>query len=289
MKVYLKPHRNIPCLHRIANALEKYAPDWVEVTNVPDEAELMVMQITGRHDHRTIEGRNLKAKGKKYAVIQLVLGSCRNPDPADWLELWSGAEVVWSYYDLPGEFNFYHAPLGIDPDAWYIEDRERDYIIGSMGNYYKQECIGEIQTALWYSKQKARAVHIGENFNQHPLTDFLYKLNDAELRSVYNRCRWFSCLRRKDGFELPALEAILCGARPVMFDTPNYKQWFDGLVTFIPEEPPEKVFGSLVKLLKSGPPAVTEEHRRAVMERFNWKNIIEGFYARIEHPDPRPE
>lgn len=288
MKVYLKPHRDNPCLKRIADALTRYAPEWAEVTEDYDEADLVMMQITGRHDHRTIEGRNLKAKGKKYAVIQLVLGSCRNPDPADWQELWSGADVVWSYYDLPGEFNFYHAPLGVDPDVFYLEERERDYIIGSMGNYYKQECIGEVQAALWYRKQ-GRGVHIGENFNHHPAIDYLHGISDDDLRGIYNRCEWFSCLRRKDGFEMTVLESILCGARPIVFDTPNYKQWFDGLATFIPEDRPEKLTGTLGSLFRKPAPPVTEEHRQTVIERFDWKVIIEGFYAGIKYPDPVPE
>jgi glycosyltransferase involved in cell wall biosynthesis len=90
-----------------------------------------------------------------------------------------------------------------------------------------------------------------------------------------------SCLRRKDGFELPAVEGLLCNSRPIVYDAPRYRQWFDGLAEFIPEEDPEKVINNLVRLFQKSYKPVTEEERNETLKRFNWETIIKGFWNRV--------
>jgi len=285
VKIYLTPRRDARCLKRIETALRKYVPDDFEIVEEYTKADLYVMFVVGRRDHRTREARQILEAGKRYAVIQLVLGSCRNPNPADWKELWDGADLVWSYYDLPTD-NLYRTPLAAEHDVFYKEDIEREYQVGSQSDDFVRECIGELQFALWYVRKEKRGAHVGTNFNSNPIVDYYENLSDDEMRTLYNKCKWFSCLRRKDGFEMPAVEALLCGARPIMFDQPYFRQWFDGLAEFIPEGSAQNVASSLMAVLKRDPAPVTPEEIEETRRRFDWQQIVEGFYARLDHPDP---
>ena len=284
MKIHLTPHRSAFCLKRIEAALLENMPAWIEPADDGEEADLYVMYVTGTHDHRVREAQNIIKAGKQYAVIQLVLGSSRNPRPEEWLDLWEPARLVWSYYDLSGCLSdYYHAPLGPGSDVFSREEGvEKIYHAGSLGEgaYYKAECYGELFWALW-QLPPARGVHIGTGMPANPIVDYFKNPTDNELRLIYNQCRWFSCLRRKDGFEMPAVEALLCGTRPIMFDTPNYRQWFDGHAFFIPEEEPAKVAKNLLNILKRDPDDVPDEEIQEIRRRFDWKRITSGFYDGI--------
>lgn len=277
MKVYLDITFHSRGIERVITQLVKYLPAAMELTHNPEEADLTIVHVIGRRDHVLKRVRGLK----NYAVIQYVLGSCRNPDPNDWLEIWNNAKVVWSYYELSAHIpNLYHAPLAAEADVFHKMDAEKLYLVGTNGNSYKAECIGEVRYSVW--KAEGRAAHVGEKFDANPVVDYFQNIDDNELAVLYNKCNWFSCLRRKDGFELPAVEALLCGARPIVFDTPNYRQWFDGLAQFIPEASPDVVIKWLGKLFKDGPVPVSDEEIEETKNRFNWKRSIEEFWERCE-------
>jgi hypothetical protein len=65
-----------------------------------------------------------------------------------------------------------------------------------------------------------------------------------------------------------------------MFDTANYRQWFDGLAEFIPEVAPEIVVARLKKIFQGKVQPVTADEIAEVQKRFDWKTIIEGFWQR---------
>jgi len=263
---------------RVVFNLDKYLPDDMFRVSNPDEADLVVIHVNGRHDHRTRQALKIKASGRKYAVIQYVLQSCRNPNPLDWMELWGGATCMWSYYDLkeyvPG---MYHAPLATDPALFYKQETDKKYIVGTLGLDYRKECVGETRRAAF---MLGRTVHIGPNFIEDPNNDTVQNLTDDEVRNVYNQCHWFSVLRREDGFEMPGLEAALCGVRPIMYDTPNYRQWYDGISEFIPEQKSGMVVKNLKRLLSKEPRPVKDAEIADIKTRFNWKQIISEFWKR---------
>jgi len=276
VNVYFDLPRESRGMGRVVFNLDKHLPAGLSRVTNPDDADLVVLHVNGRRDHRTRQARAVVESGRKYAVIQYVLQSCRNPNPLDWLELWGGAACVWSYYDLrqyvPG---MYFAPLAADPDIFYPEQIEKKYIVGTLGKDYPKECIGETRRAAFLL---GRTVHIGPEFVRDPNNDTFENLTDDGVRRVYNQCHWFSVLRREDGFEMPGLEAALCGVRPIMFDTPNYRQWYDGIAEFIPEENSGKVIDSLKVLLAQPPRPVTE--REEIKTRFDWKRVVTGFWER---------
>ena len=98
------------------------------------------------------------------------------------------------------------------------------------------------------------------------------------MAGYYRSCDFGSGLHRIEGFEFPVLEGLLCGARPICFDLPCYRAWFDGLAEFIPED--LNVVENLVKLFIKGPRPVTEKEKAIVKKRFNWQKICKGFWSK---------
>jgi hypothetical protein len=278
MKFYFDNPTNSFAIDRVVTNLEKYMPDGLVRIASKQEADLIILHVFGRNHHITREAQSILGQRKQYAVIQYALKSTRNPDPKDWEILWGNAKIVWSYYDL-GD-NFYHAPLAADPEVFYKMDLDRNYLVGTLGvkECYQAECFGEVHLAAFQAQGKV--IHVGEQFISNPAVRYVSGISDKELNEIYNQCNWFACLRRKEGFEVTTVEALLCGARPIMFDTPNYRQWFDGLVEFIPESSVEKTVSNLRRIFRGKPHPVTEDEIEEIKRRFNWKKIIEGFWQR---------
>jgi hypothetical protein len=68
-----------------------------------------------------------------------------------------------------------------------------------------------------------------------------------------------------------------------MFDTPNYRQWFDGLAEFVPTYNPLKLSAHLRQLFGSEPHLVSEDEIQETKRRFNWKEIVDEFWNRLLH------
>jgi len=265
-------------ISRVTDNLEKYIPKDIVLTTRED-AELIILHVVGRNIHITAEAQEILKSGKQYAVIQYAWKSTRNPEAKDWEFLWNNARFVWSYYDLSKYVsNFYHAPIAADPAIFYQQPEEKKYLVGTLGDIlcYKVECFGEVHLAAYH--QVGKVVHVGKPPYHNPIVDYVTDISDDDLRMIYNQCKWFSTLRRKDGFELPAVEALLCGTRPIMFDTPNYRQWFDGLVEFIPEGTVGDTVNTLSKLFKSRNNPVTDADIEETKRRFDWETISKGFW-----------
>jgi glycosyltransferase involved in cell wall biosynthesis len=256
MKVFVKLDRPSSWgINRLTHYMEKYCP--FELVDASWKADLVVLITTGKLNHAKRTAQEILDKNKQYAVFQISLQSTRNPDPKDWMELWNKAKVVWSYYDLPIKRNFYQSPLGADPDIFYPIKFDKTFDILTMGED-NAECLNEV----FQTTQKIFHVN---------------NLTDGALNIAYNHCRYVSALRHKGGFEMPAAEALLCGIKPIMFDLPDYRRWFDGLVLFIPED--ENIITNLQKIF-SNDSLVTESEIAEARKRFDWKTIIEGFWER---------
>lgn len=249
------------------------------LTDRPSDLDVVVIQVVGRLEH-------LKAKvaqyNKPYALVQSSVRSTMNPNTKDWIDIWRGAVCVWSFYDLPAlcrddgvepDFNFYHAPLGVD-DIFQPSDQKQLYEVCTSGTYLTEsvrECI---------KATKGRVAHLGQEVNL-PNVDYYTGLSDQELTELYAKCKYVSGLRRTEGFELPAAEALCCGVRPILFDRPHYRQWYDGLGWFIAEDSRENVIESLQELFSSEYVPITADDIKEAKKRFNWDKIIEGFYESI--------
>lgn len=301
MRVYLTPPQPSRGLQRIADALVRYKPEWVEVVDVALEADLVVLYAIGRCKQTTALAQAIRQGGRKYAVIQVCLRSTMSPRTNDWCEIWSEADVVWSYYDLeqavrddyegynPGSdfqahqfrehVTFYYAPLGVDAEVFYDRDMPKHYVICSSGLSRLSESVRECHLA---AEQLDRfSLHLGPKMELGRRAYSKADLTDEQLANHYSACEFVSGLRRKEGFELPAAEGLLCGARPIVFDTYDYHWNYGPHAEYIQETDRQGVVDQLVDLFKRGARPVTAEERAAAAQRFNWEKIIEGFYDRL--------
>lgn len=290
MKAYIELPVESRGLQRVRDALEEYAPSNVEIVSDLAECDLAIVHVYGRHTSTQKQIASLKKAGKQYAMIQYCLRSTMRPNTKDWLEMWQEAKLVWSYYDLKQlcaddglmfvDFPFYHAPLGTEFSV-FNGNAGKKYIIAANSQDYLQESAKECVVAT--KEVGATMFYLGKELNRGSEIICKTDISDEELAQFYRQSVFVSGLRRKEGFEIPALEGLMCGARPIFFDRPEHRRWFQDLAIFIPEEPREKVIENLKGIFQFSnvmPPTVTEEEKTLAMMRFNWETIIEGFWSR---------
>ena len=279
---------------RITDGLTLHAPPNVTVSLDPRAADLVIVPVVGRRDKVADDTDRYRRRGQRYAVLQLVLRSSQKPSAADWVDIWGRAAVVLSYLDLPAlcaedgvvaQFPFYHTALGVDPHVFQPRLVPKRFIIATSGHGWLTESVRECVVA-------ARAVHrtvfhLGRELHR-PDVECGTGMSDHELASLYSQCHYVSGLRRIDGFELPAAEGLLCGARPILFDRPHYRRWYDGMADFIPEGPRPQVETALIALFQRGyekmraqnlPPSLAD--RAVAVHRFDWSRISAGFWERV--------
>lgn len=287
MKVFNKYRAKSRPLERISSAVIRYAPSTVEFTDTIDGADLVILYAWGRLHHLEMQIESLKKLKKKYVMLQIGVKTTRNRTAAEWMPLWRSADLVWSYLDLPGyckvegntpDFNFYYSPLGLD-DGFRKAPVRKKYIIASNGLGYTTESARECILAAHRVGRKA--FHVGPIITNRRHVEFSNGMTDAELAKKYSQCEFVSGLRRGEGFELPVIEGLVCGARPILFDRPEAHQWFDGLGIFIRETKRASIINNIEKVFRRGPVPVTNAEITETRGRFNWKPIIEGFWERI--------
>lgn len=274
-------------MRRIELALILHAPAGVECVRAAEMADLVVLHAVGHPD--TLEAvRQAQGRGQRYAIIQYCVRSTQEPCTSEWLEMWAGAELVWSYYDLIElmaedglsleGFRFFHAPLGVDSATFvqYPTVGER-FAMLSSGYVAESECVLEVAEAA--RRIGRRSFHLGPpmaGFGPH--VEQQLGITDDELARIYSRCDAVAGLRRVEGFEMPAAEGLCCGARPIVFDAPHYRQWFDDWAVFVPELDPPELTDVLEEILRAGVEPVTREERRAAAALFDWGTILPAFW-----------
>ena len=282
MKVYLKvPGHLSKAMFRVADALTRWLPEGVVLTKDPGEADFQVLHVVG-------DGIDALSNlcTQRYAVIQYCYGT--TPDVEGLDRLWSGAQLVWSYLPIGAIVHvpFYHAPLGID-EAFKRQWNGAGRTVGVLTSGYvsgpEAEAIKE--TALAAAEVGLSVVHLGpenvQGMDTYPNNWFSTTgISDDDLCFLYQRSRWVSGLRHIEGFELPVIEGLASGVRPIVFDRPDMRQWYNGYAEFVADRSGPALVDDLVQLFKRGPYPVTELERKAVLERFDWEPIARGFWER---------
>lgn len=298
MKVYLTIPQPSRGLQRIADALTRYAPPSVEVVESIADADLVVLYAIGRCEQLTAQAEWLTSLGKKYAVIQVCLRSTQKPHVFDWYDLWDEATVVWSYYDLVrlcredgstywvhNSPRLYHAPLGADAEVFKYDPNVRKiFTIATSGSSYLSESVRECWLATIPIEDSA-VFHVGPRLQRskssRAVVVYSDDCDDICLSASYQQCAYVSALRRKEGFELPGIEGLLCGARPICFRGHDWEWNYGSFAEYIEETDRQGVIDQLVELFRGPYRVVAEQEITAARERFNWETICKGFYDKI--------
>lgn len=288
MKVYIENFLDDAAILRITDAFKKRLPKAHSLADSKNEADFVIVISYGHRRKIQKYIDSILAENKKYAVIQLSVRSTSNPGTSDWMPIWHNAELVYSYLDLPeyckedgvrADFNFYRAPLGVEPEVFEKTARQRNFLIASTGSGkpWNKECKNEIVLASKNLGKKIFQLGPGENTDRITYSN---NASDKDLAEFYSQCEFVSGLRRIEGFELPVIEGLLCGARPICFDTPNFRFWFKSVAEFIPEN--SSIHENLNKIFIRSAKPVTEAQKRYVKTHFNWDTIIKNFWKKLK-------
>ncbi|CAB4190544.1 hypothetical protein UFOVP1196_69 [uncultured Caudovirales phage] len=280
MKVFTQaPPDMSRAMYRVAHALELFAPSGITVVPTVEEADLVILHVTGYQD--TFEYiQKLKQDGKKFAIMQYCYVSTGH-GAEDWMPLWNEAVFVWSYYRLPAP-RHYFAPLGVDSNVFQDSMMpRRPYTVMTSGYIAEAECAFEAAEAS--RRVGWPMLHLGPTLKLGFGVSYYLDIRDKKLASLYSMCQFVAGLRRCEGFEMPAAEGLLCGARPIMFDAPHYRDWFGGLAEFIPEDDSASVTDTLEALFRDGARPVSYEEKWDAKQRFDWQRLVTGFWTKVLH------
>ncbi len=287
MNVFLRPiGLHSRAMVRVAEALTAYAPPDINVVDQPERADLSILHAIGPGLFERID------ENQPRAVIQYCFKTA-GYTLERWQEIWKGSEVVWSYYDLAPyggdrDFSFYYAPLGVDAPFTTAKLNGQARTIGVMSSgYVSGPACEAIEEIAWAADTAGlHVVHLGpsnvvgmpEKKNNWAAVS---GISDEELAQLLRTTKWVSGLRHIEGFELPVLEGLMCGARPIVFDREETREWYDGHAVFVPETVGDRLVDSLSTVLSRDPEPVTEKERARVAARFDWAQIAPAFWRRL--------
>jgi hypothetical protein len=295
MKVYVQPQpHQSRGLARIGDAVARYVPAGVDVVTDDAQAELIVLHVIGRIGHVTRRIAQLKAEGRRYAIIQYALRSTKASHTRDWAPLWRDAAAVWCSYDLAAALEvdgfgahdirgmpFYYAPYGADDTIFtpQVQPHPRPFLACTTGFSWMTESVREV--ALAAQVRGGKVFHLGPDLGREWLTCAM-NIDDQTLATYYRQCQWVSGLRRTEGFEMPAVEGLLCGARPILFDVPHYTHWYGSLARYVPERAfRADIVTDLIYVFGLRVPTVTTAERADAVKRFHWPTLVGQFWKQV--------
>ncbi|WP_102275733.1 glycosyltransferase [Cytobacillus massiliigabonensis] len=280
MKVYFNTMKFLSrSFHRIEKYFKQYAPKEIKWVDSLEDADFIIEQLVGSNPD-LLSKLNI---GKPYAII--FNGGIRD----GLAEYFKNAKWVFSFLPVENEGfegNFILSPLGVDSSIFKrIEGINKDIDIITTGYVAYSEGIDSVIMAN--TKNNGNLVHMGGDLIhdlKQPVQTIggvrrVEGITDNELVHLYNRAKYVSGLRRTEGFELPVIEGLLCGARPICFDSPIYRRWFDGLVTFIPElDDKDELAEKILEVFKGPYKPVLPSEQEYVKNYFSWEKISQSFW-----------
>ena len=182
--------------------------------------------------------------------------------------------------------------MGLDEEfarpEFNLFDTDRKFIFTSG---YVSAPNAEAIEEVWIAAKKLNipVIHLGPKnvAGMHAYSDeigsnypsFHNEISDRHLCYLYRSSIYVSGLRHIEGFELPALEGLSCGARPILFDLPCYRKWFTNRGIYVKESHGEELINQLVEIFSRKPLEVAQSCRDEVIRKFSWKAICEGFWT----------
>lgn len=279
---------------RIENNLKRFAPSDIIFVDTIAECDFVVLHAQMKYDLDTW-------LDFKKPLIFLVSEIDKFPNAKKYYDSFftNVCNMVYTFHPLKDQgYKGKNLVLGawgvdlevfnIDPEMAVNSKRENNTMAFS---YYDSEMIFETYMATRLA-DSGKMLH-----TDFKIWDFLrqglmfdpkwhsYKewISDDELKEWYMSCRFTNSLRGGAGFEATVAEAILCGSRPICFDSVYYRQWYEGLVVFVPEGEYEKdLVDNLVQIYKNPDKyKVTINEINEVRNKFGWQTVATNFWKEV--------
>ena len=253
------------------------APPLVVFVDHPSLADVQIVHCLGA-------GSLTKIRSKRFVLVQHNLLNSDIAHLAIWRAIFQEACLVVSYTDLQSllnskTFNFLQIPWGVDLRTFRNYEQSREHTILTTGWSCSGEAIAECYSAV--TKCGGTLFNVGEDFRFGANFRSSARLTDAEFCHVLNRCRFVSGLRFREGFEISIIEGLACGCRPICFDLPVYRHWFETVPVYVPHVKGTKLESHLESVFRTHYPAVSASELEFVRSRFDWQNICDTFWRSL--------
>lgn len=289
-------------MRRIRNALLRYAPPGVVLTDSPRGADLHILDFVGQHPE--IEDRVLHPQTGLMRDIPS-LPVCRNyviiyhcPPPAgpvetaekefaelDYRPLFENAKLVIGFRDPAEEggwgkldwtkINYFLTPWGYEDHLFFYAGEEKRILCVMTGYVSEPEALREVWAAARIAG--GTVVHVGGSIGLDGMEGYMRVegISDEELRRLYASSLYVNAIRKEGGFELPGIEGAACGAQPIYADLPCYRRWFDDIGLFVD---PAEVMEGVARIFTM---KVRREGIEEKVRRFEWRKIAPRIWEEV--------
>lgn len=267
-------------LHRVSREFAKWAPGEVNIVTDPADAELQVVQYW-TSDILKPEWLYCKTHALFYHCTNKLFN---NPFPFNRMPAEAIEEAVlvasWQPMDIgEHQHKFLHIPLGADPETFYPEERPKKYKIMTSGHVAESEYCYQAYRAAYANG--GLTAHVGGIAFPGDKWVRFEDVSDQVMRWLYNESEYVSALRKREGFELGAIESLFSrGGRPIIFDRPD-QDWMRKWSITIHEDTPERVEEQLREVLSKPAVPITEEEHKEIVAMLSWEPIIKRFWDEL--------
>lgn len=201
------------------------------------------------------------------------------------------ASAVFSFLpDFPTRLgapltNWHLQPLGVDPTIFTPGPvwSARRHDVYTFGYVAETEFIDAIERAC--RKAGRLMLHSGKDF-RWTAANYIFAppaKSPHEVAKRYQICRYANAMRLPYGFELAALESVLCGARPICLDLNCYRHWFAEIPSYVSvdDDTPLAAANRIAEILDTDRPP-TEAEQSWIRETYNWDAVSHLFWQRLE-------
>ncbi len=261
---------------RISYALHKFAPDWVEWSDY-DNADIMIVHVVGGGEIEPCE------RPKPKVIIQHCYFTA-SAHEIDYTKFWEKALLAVSFHDLrkytDKNIPYYGMPWGADPTVFVQTNKgHRSIKVLATGYIAETEAIDKVHEAVERTGHVLYQTgnHFGwprKNYIHIPFLD-----DDRDFVDILNASQYVSALRFIEGFELMAIEGLMCGARPIVPNDPTYDWYREHAMTI---DRNGDVVGQLANILKDEPNPISAEEHKQVVDKFSWQRLIPDFYEELQ-------
>lgn len=272
---------------RVEREFKRFAPDCLRFVprDAFDAADVIILQFIGRD---SLVDRVMGC-GKPYVVLLYCFTPAldlSNVESSFDFQLLEKAACAYSFHALEEmgfSGHFLLGPLGVDPEVFHPEpDVERVNTVMATGYVSSSEALCDLYLAA--ERVGGKLVHVGGDITgecRRTFDEAFYvryeNVTDDRMRQLYSSCRFVSGLRRAGGFELPVLEGLLCGCRPICFDDLHYTRWFRDFALFVPETF-DHLVDDLTGVFNAKCKPVTQDEMDRVVRAFNWRVLAQRFW-----------